>query len=119
MNMSWIAYMAAAGGLALGAGWTEVDAGLPRSSVRSAMFLHDPSSASTVYAVGQSGSLFKSTDGGGTWNIVGGVSGVGSLAVGPGDSSTLYAVAHGIVLKSVDAGQSWVNASAGLSSASS
>jgi photosystem II stability/assembly factor-like uncharacterized protein len=123
MKAGWIAYMAAAGTLALGAGWTEVDAGLLRSAVQINALVPDPLSPATVYAVGraawESGSLFNSADGGVTWKILGGVSGVTSLAVDPGDSSTLYVIANGTVLKSVDGGQSWTNASAGVFSATS
>ena len=72
--------LSAPGGLALGGSWMEVDAGLPRSPVGVRAMVIDPSSPSTMYALGVSnflsngnGSLFKSTDGGGTWNLAGGV----------------------------------------------
>jgi photosystem II stability/assembly factor-like uncharacterized protein len=97
--------LSAAGALTLGASWTEVDAGLPLSPAGVTTVVVDPGSPSTVYALG--GSLFKSTDGGATWDMAGGVSSVSALVIDPSDSSTLYAVAHGTVVKSTDGTQSW------------
>lgn len=107
-------------GLVLGGSWTKVDSGLPRSPVSVGTVVVDPSSPSTVYALGGRlfRSLFKSTDSGGTWNIVGGVSSVGALVIDPSDSSTLYAVANRTVVKSTDGGQSWTGTGFGLVSAS-
>jgi photosystem II stability/assembly factor-like uncharacterized protein len=95
----------AVSGLALGAGWTEVDTGIPRLPAQISGVVIDPSSPSTVYAFGPD--LFQSKDGGGTWKILGGVSGVSAFAIDPGDSSRLYAAAHGTVLQSWDGGQTW------------
>src|SRR5712692_1888308 len=68
----------------IGASWTEVGAGLPRSPAGVRTVVVDPSSPSTIYALGGGlyalgGSLFKSTDGGGSWNLAGGVSSVSAL----------------------------------------
>jgi len=75
----------------------------------------DPSDADTVYA-GDSGMMtdgrvLKSTDGGATWSPSG--SGivhddVDALAVVPGRSTTIYAVADGTLYDSTDAGLTWV-----------
>jgi len=108
--------LSAASALTLGASWTEVDAGLPRSPAGVTTVVIDPGSPSTVYALG--GSLFKSTDGGGTWDMAGGVSSVSALVIDPSDSSTLYAVAHGTVVKSADGAQSWMSMRFPLASAS-
>ena len=115
-------------GLAMGDHWTEVDAGLPRSPVGVRAVVIDPSSPSTLYALDAResfaspsygrGSLFKSTDGGETWNLAGGLSSVTALVIDPSDSSRLYAIAHGTVLKSTDAGRSWSSTGLGQSSAS-
>jgi photosystem II stability/assembly factor-like uncharacterized protein len=84
----------------------------------------DPSSPSTIYALGFAtrgfglGSLFKSTDGGATWTLTGGLSSVGALVINPSDSSNFYAVANGAVVKSADGGQSWTGTGLGLNSAS-
>jgi photosystem II stability/assembly factor-like uncharacterized protein len=75
----------------------------------------DPSDPDTVYA-GDSGMMtegrvLKSTDGGATWSSSG--SGivhddVDALAVVPDNTSTIYAVADGILYGSTDAGSTWV-----------
>ncbi len=98
--------MAAAAALASGATWTEVDAGLTRSPAAIGRVVVDPSTPSTVYAVG--GSLFKSTNGAETWELLGGISSVTAVAVAPNDSSVLYALARGTVVKSSDGGHGWV-----------
>jgi photosystem II stability/assembly factor-like uncharacterized protein len=107
--------LSASSGVALGGSWTKADAGLARSPVWVRTLVVDPLSPSTIYAVG--GSLFKSTDAGGTWSMVGGVSSVSALVINPSDSSILYAVAHGTVVKSMDGGESWTVTGFGLSSA--
>src|SRR5258708_20903414 len=91
----WVAValaLSTSGGLALGGSWTEVDSGLPPSPVSIGTVVVDPSSPSTVYALGGRlfRSLFKSTDFGGTWNIIGGVSPGCPLMVVPRDSPPLF-----------------------------
>src|SRR5579862_8469868 len=99
MQSGWLGValgVSASVGLALGESWTEVDAGLPRSPVGIRAVVIDPSSPSTIYALDAResfappsygrGSLFKSTDGGETWNLAGGVSSVTALVIDPGDS---------------------------------
>ncbi|HXQ23872.1 MAG TPA: hypothetical protein VN812_19485 [Candidatus Acidoferrales bacterium] len=66
----------------------------------------DPTAPSTLYAM--TGGLFKSTDGGSTWNGTGltGVA-VGTLAIDPMHPSTLYAGTDSGFLKSMDGGNTW------------
>ena len=97
----------------------------------------DPRNSNTVYAAG-SGGIFKSTDGGISWNTMNsGLSPyacaggppcfepfyVGSLLIDPQNSSTLYAtVGHasfpipGGVLRSMDGGATWSQVNEGLPS---
>jgi photosystem II stability/assembly factor-like uncharacterized protein len=109
-------------GLAMSAVWTEVDAGLPRTQVGARILLVNPSYPSKVYAVSSGlpngwGSLFKSTNGGGTWELVKSISGVLTLVIDPRDSSKLYAIVRGRVLKSTDEGLTWTSTSGELGSA--
>ena len=54
------------------------------------------------------GPLFKTTDGGGSWeDIPATPTGISSLVVDPQSPSTLYSSAFGDVLKSTDAGATW------------
>lgn len=109
-----------ANGLAFSASWTAMNTGLPLARVGVRTLVVDASSSSTIYALGTGapwggwGSLFKTTDGGETWKIVNGISAVGGLVIDPSNSSTLYGIARGLVVKSLDGGQSWTGASAGL-----
>jgi uncharacterized protein (TIGR03437 family) len=72
----------------------------------------DPKSPSTVYA-GTQNSLLKSTDGGATWNTLGGGLPSGSpiypVVIDPSNSQVVYAIAvYGEgVFKSTDAGATW------------
>jgi photosystem II stability/assembly factor-like uncharacterized protein len=100
-----------AASLVLGATWTEIGAGLPRTPVGVGAVVADPLSPSTLYALARS--LFKSTDGGGTWNVIRNTSSVSALVIDPSDSSKLYAVDLGTVVKSTDGGQSWTNTGTG------
>jgi photosystem II stability/assembly factor-like uncharacterized protein len=113
-----------AGIIARAANWVEIDAGLPRVSLGVTSLAIDPASPSTLYAltVGNSmGSqispgLFKSVDGGGSWRAIGTADGVTSLAIDPTNSTTLYAGTSLGVVKSTNAGASWVNAGNNLPS---
>ncbi len=72
----------------------------PYSEATSLAF--DPSHEGTVYAAGQGSPIFKSTDGGATWNVLAQI--YGSLTVDPLNSSILYAL-NGLGLqKSTDGG---------------
>jgi photosystem II stability/assembly factor-like uncharacterized protein len=77
----------------------------------------DPVSPTTLYA-GTNGSsdygVFKSTDGGKSWEATSlPASSVNKLVLDPASPSTLYAGVVG-VMKSVDAGATWIPANAGL-----
>jgi photosystem II stability/assembly factor-like uncharacterized protein len=50
--------------------------------------------------------VYKTTDGGGSWAVLRGLQGAGSLLIDPRDSATLFAVSGG-VLKSADGGATW------------
>src|SRR5579864_245111 len=79
----------------------------------------DPAHPGSLYLV--AGSLYKTTDGGATWQRLGAgpvpyfPPGTGQyddlflqgMAVDPGDPATLYGASVGAVLKSSDGGQSW------------
>ena len=65
------------------------------------LFGLEQADATTLYAVGQTLQLLKSTDGGVSWNMVNPT--VIAVAVHPFDSSTLYG-SNGSVLNSTDAG---------------
>jgi photosystem II stability/assembly factor-like uncharacterized protein len=106
------------------ANWVEIDAGLPRVNLGVTSLAIDPASPSTLYAltIGNSAGsqispgLFKSVDGGGSWKAIGTVDGVTSFAIDPADSTTLYAGTTLGVVKSTNAGESWVDAGNNLPS---
>src|SRR2546425_2080127 len=69
-----------------------------------------PSNPSIIYARTSDRGVFKSTDGGASWNATGGLKDVfvWTLAVDPSNPDTLFAGTHSNgVLKSTDGGASW------------
>jgi photosystem II stability/assembly factor-like uncharacterized protein len=99
-------------GAALGARWADASTGLTGSVPLVANLVIDRSTGSTLYAQA-AGSIFKSTDGGASWNALGNITGVLVLALDSTSASMIYAgTSHGVV-KSTDGGASW--SSAGLS----
>ena len=86
----------------------------------------DPFTSGTLYAetsfcffgCGYHGPVFKSIDGGATWNAItpiDGLSGIGSLIVDPIVPGTLYGTTlTGRVVKSTDGGTAWADFSDGL-----
>jgi photosystem II stability/assembly factor-like uncharacterized protein len=77
----------------------------------------DPRYPAIVYAGTNAGSLFKSTNRGGTWRELNvGPAGVirGALTIDPRKTSTVYLGTARGVFKSGDGGRSWRSASAGL-----
>lgn len=81
----------------------------------------DPQNSGNLYAAFQNGGVFKSTDGGATWNAANsGLSAGGSsysaqaLAIDPASPRTVYTVSPSGVFKSSDGGMNWNPASAGL-----
>lgn len=95
--------------VALAASWTNVSTGLtgPVAAVRTLLL---DGTGSTLYAAGNG--VFTSTDGGASWQMIGGVAGVQVLALDPTSASTIYAGTTRGVFGSTDGGQSW--SSAGL-----
>jgi hypothetical protein len=83
--------------------------------------LIDPSNPGVMYTTGVTGGVWKSVDGGATWNAMGDflpVLVIGSLAMAPQDSNTIYAgtgdgfisydaVRGAGIFKSEDAGENW------------
>src|SRR5690348_6061313 len=72
-----------------GAQWTEIGSGLPRIIPAVKSLAIDPATPSTLYAIDQSGRLFKSVDSGGSWTIRGSLAGVNFVAVDPTDSTRI------------------------------
>src|SRR5262249_39290913 len=88
-----------------GANWTSVRTGGDLACVAIA-----PSSPSTVYAGGFDGTLFKSTDAGGTWTLVLShpTEPILALAIHPTMSNVVYAgLEDAGVFKTVDGGMTW------------
>jgi len=84
--------------------WSPVDSGLPNQRLVSVAM--DPRNPKTLYVVGALGAVAKSTDGGGSWAVVGSLRGQG-LLVDPQDSGVLYAATDRGVEKSTDDSGSW------------
>jgi photosystem II stability/assembly factor-like uncharacterized protein len=97
-----------------GATWSSANTGLENSYVY--VLAIDPGNSQIIYA-GTDGSLFKTTNGGGSWSAIGDLSFLTSLAIDPKNSQTLYAVAPDCysspVYKSTDGGVTWKTFDAG------
>jgi photosystem II stability/assembly factor-like uncharacterized protein len=105
-------------GAAGDASWREINTGLPSAVVGVRAITIDPVTPSTIYVCSYSwpsgGSIFKSTDGGGSWKAISSVVGARSVVIDPKNSSTIFAgTVHGIV-KSTNGGESWSGANTGL-----
>lgn len=77
----------------------------------------DPSNSATIYAGMKSGGMFKSSDGGASWNAINSerLSGdVYGIVIDPADSQTVYCQADGLLSKSTDAGLSWSSVDSGF-----
>src|SRR5207245_2273795 len=59
---------------------------------------------------GTPGGVFKSTNGGSTWNNTGTLGEVYALVIDPETTGTVYAGTHGGVSKTTDGGSTWSNA---------
>jgi photosystem II stability/assembly factor-like uncharacterized protein len=114
MNLLLSGLLLATVGLARSAPWTPVDAGLPSRPLGVSAIVPDPNDSSTLYAITNLRSLYKSVDGAATWRSVGGIVGVLSLAIDPSNSATLYVGSDRGMLKSTDAGQTWSLAITGI-----
>jgi photosystem II stability/assembly factor-like uncharacterized protein len=76
----------------------------------------DPTNPAVLYIVGTSGSgsVFKSVDGGQSWNIVALRLGATSIVIDPSHPATLYAAGTSGSFNSTDGGASWIATNAGL-----
>jgi hypothetical protein len=81
----------------------------------------DPQSSENLYVAFQNGGVFKSTDGGATWNAANSGLSPGNpfysavaLAIDPGSPRTVYTVSFSGIFKSTDGGTSWIRANSGL-----
>ena len=114
--VSSAAILLIASGFATGQGWRQINSGLPVTVAGVRALAFDPATPSIIYGVGGNGSLFKTSDGGGSWNPISTATSVQSVAVDPTNSANIYAVARNGVLKSADHGESWSAANTGLHS---
>lgn len=87
--------------------WIPASAGLPNSLPALRSLTMDRVSGSALYVRTADAALFKSTDSGGSWKMVGNASGVVSLALAPSDANTVYAGKMHGVLRSTDGGETW------------
>ena len=87
----------------LGASWSMKSTGLPSAFLGVAALTIDPATPSTLYARSSNGSIFKSKDGGKSWNGANAGltnSSIRTLVIDPVAPSTLYAVSTGYVFDS-------------------
>ncbi len=92
-----------------------VGGGPPGGDIEAIVF--DLKDTAAIYAATGSSEIFKTTDGGDSWNAINSIpasSALYSLAIEPRSPATIYAgTGHG-VYKSVDGGESWKGSSSGL-----
>ena len=114
--------LALAGGVAVSAAatWTQINTGLTSTAVNVGAITLAQATPSTLYVSTRTpngnGGLFKTTDGGATWNIISSVVGVNSIAIDPRNSSVVYALTGHGLLKSSNGGETWSAAGNGLPS---
>lgn len=101
------------GGMAAAQSETWVNISPPGGSVRAIAI--DPQTTTTIYMGGPGSGVFKTTDGGSHWHIIG-LDGyaIEALVVDPHAPSIVYAAGRGEVFKSDDAGGSWIAINEGL-----
>ena len=114
--VSWGTILLFASGLAAGQSWRQINSGLPVTVAGLRSLTFDPTTPLIVYGVGPNGTLFKSNDGGQSWNAISRATSVRSVVVDPKNSANVYALARNGVLKSADHGETWTVANAGLQS---
>jgi photosystem II stability/assembly factor-like uncharacterized protein len=111
-----------------GATWKALDTGIPANTYVGSLAI-DPANPSRIFfsaSVSQppgppAAAIFRSVDGGETWNASGGLTtgaGIASLAISSTAPSVVYALLNGPpaaeILKSGDGGETWNTVSAGL-----
>jgi len=98
-----------------GAGsWRAAQNGIPPSVTQAIQAVAiDPQIPTTLYVGTNGDNLFKTTDGGNFWIRSGPVN-AQKLAIGPQDSSTVYAGTDLQLFKSTDGGTSWMTLQTGL-----
>ena len=114
--ISWGTILLIASGWAGGQSWRQINSGLPVTVAGVRALAFDPTTPSIVYGVGPNGALFKSNDGGQSWNAISRATSVRSVVVDPKNSANIYALARNGVLKSADQGETWMVANTGLQS---
>ncbi len=101
--------------------WSALNASLPASPTHIASITISPGQPATLFArtTGSDGptSVFKSSDGAASWNVLSSLVGADTLAVDPQNPATLYAVLRGRIRKSRNCGNTWTAADAGLPAA--
>jgi photosystem II stability/assembly factor-like uncharacterized protein len=100
-----------------GEAWRQIGHGLPISGIGAQTLIADPVDPSTLYAISNTGLLFKTTDGSGSWLALSGATGVTSLVIDQDNPANIYAGTRHGVLKSTDGGLTWTGANAGLTNA--
>lgn len=73
-----------------------------------------PLDAQVVYAGTMESGLFKTTDGGATWNLVLASTWVHDIAINPADTSVVYVAGGGNAFKTADGGAHWSQINTGL-----
>jgi photosystem II stability/assembly factor-like uncharacterized protein len=106
------------------ASWVQVNTGLTGIPAGVNSVVVDPKTPSTLYALtvnpglpsaSSTNGLFKSTDGAASWKPLANAGVVITLAIDPGNPSTLYAGTDKGVFKSADAGETWKDVTNNLS----
>lgn len=90
-----------------GLSWVSINSGFSNVGINT--FAVDPANASIVYAGSDNMGLYKSTDAGANWVLLGGMLtyGVNAIVIDPQNSAFVYALSVNGVLRSSDAGASW------------
>src|SRR5713101_331401 len=99
--------LAMSSGVLFGASWSMKSTGLPSAFLGVAALTIDPATPSTLYARSSSGSIFRSTDGAGSWKPINGIGAVNTLVIDLRNSSTIYAATGHGIFKSKNGGESW------------
>ena len=110
--------MACAVGASGAATWTAINTGLPASPVNVSSIVIAPKAPSIIYArtysADGSGGLFKSTDGAASWKAMSSIVQVNAVIADPQNASVVYALTGRGVQKSINGGDTWTSANAGL-----